>query len=471
MEQNREEINEINVINVINVIIIGEVDSGKSTTLGHLCYLSGNDSEWKEKVNTMREGKKYFNFAMQTNEYLRANENALANSLTINTNNFLLKFSKLPGIRRFYHSENKCDVKNYNLFVNSLGVKRNIGLVVISAALGEFEMALSQYGKTREEILFLKRQGISHLIISINKMDERGVNYSQEKFNEIKKEYSVFLKKHFKEENFFFVPISAFYGENLTEISQQMTWYNGPTLIDTFDLIPLLPHSDQPLRIYINDYFNVHNIGSVILGEIGSGQLSVGDEIIFAPSKARGIVLSIVKDKNNLEKAIKGDVIAFNVNLDQDIIINRGSVAGDLQFEVPNDDEVKYFQAIIDIVDQVEIREGFIATLHRGNIKVECQFNKLISKLARNTNREIEKDPLLLKKGDYAIVELIPSSSLVVETVDDFPFLARFTLRNHNHNRDQTNQLIGFGSVIMVGHRSGLFTKSALKPNPSLYHP
>lgn len=89
------------------------------------------------------------------------------------------------------------------------------------------------------------------MIVCLNKMDEKTVNYSEDRYNEIKKEVSTYLKKvGYNPNNVPFVPISGWHGDNMIERSSNLPWYKGPTLIEALDAVtpPKRPH-DKPLRL------------------------------------------------------------------------------------------------------------------------------------------------------------------------------------------------------------------------------
>jgi elongation factor 1-alpha len=105
-------------------------------------------------------------------------------------------------------------------------------ILMVASPQGEFEAGISENGQTKEHALLAYTLGVKQLIVCCNKMDEKTVGYSQERFGEIKTEMSAFLKKvGFKPETIHFVPISGWTGENLIEKSQNMDWYKGPTLL------------------------------------------------------------------------------------------------------------------------------------------------------------------------------------------------------------------------------------------------
>ena len=123
--------------------------------------------------------------------------------------------------------------------------------MVVAAGKGEFEAGISKEGQTREHALLAFTMGVKQLVVAINKMDDQSVQYSQERYLEIKKELSNFIKKvGYNPDKVDFVPISGWNGDNMTEKSPNMTWYNGPTLLESLDnLIPPKRPKDKPLRI------------------------------------------------------------------------------------------------------------------------------------------------------------------------------------------------------------------------------
>jgi elongation factor 1-alpha len=122
---------------------------------------------------------------------------------------------------------------------------------MISAAPGEFEAGISAEGQTREHALLAFTLGIRQVIVCINKMDNKNVNFSESRYNDIVKEATGFLKKTgFKPENISFVPISGLTGENLTKKSDKMPWFKGNCLVDTIDTVKGIERpKDKPLRL------------------------------------------------------------------------------------------------------------------------------------------------------------------------------------------------------------------------------
>jgi len=89
------------------------------------------------------------------------------------------------------------------------------------------------------------------MIVAINKMDDKSVNWDSKRYEEIKKEVSDYLKKvGYNPDKIHFIPISGWHGDNMVEKSDNMKWYNGPTLIEALDAIePPKRPKDKPLRL------------------------------------------------------------------------------------------------------------------------------------------------------------------------------------------------------------------------------
>jgi elongation factor 1-alpha len=109
-------------------------------------------------------------------------------------------------------------------------------ILIIAAGQGEFEAGISKEGQTREHALLAFTMGVKQMVVCINKMDDKSVNWDQKRYDEIKKEVSDYLKKiGYNPEKIHFIPISGWHGDNMIEKSENMKWYTGPCLIDALD--------------------------------------------------------------------------------------------------------------------------------------------------------------------------------------------------------------------------------------------
>jgi len=140
--------------------------------------------------------------------------------------------------------------------------------------------------------------GIKQVCVVVNKMDL--IDYSQEKFDAIKNEMNAFLK-NLNVHPMSYIPISAFYGENLTSKSEKLSWYKGETVLEALDLFTQEDGLEaKPLRFPIQDVYKFDN-RRIIAGRIEAGTLKVGDEILISPSnrttKVKSVEAFVEKDK------------------------------------------------------------------------------------------------------------------------------------------------------------------------------
>lgn len=203
-------------------------------------------------------------------------------------------------------------------------------ILIISARPGEFEAGIDSEGQTREHALLAFTLGVKQMIVVINKMDDKQVNWSEARYQEIKTETSGFLKKiGYNPEKISFVPISGWTGENMIEKCASMPWWNGPTLLEALDSInePRRP-VDKPLRVPIQDVYKIGGIGTVPVGRVETGVLKPGAIVSFAPSNLVTEVRTIEMHHSALSEAKPGDNIGFSVRGLSVKDIKRGFVCG-----------------------------------------------------------------------------------------------------------------------------------------------
>ena len=229
----------------LNLVVIGHVDSGKSTSTGHLIYKCGGiDKRTIEKFEkeAAELGKGSFKYAWVLDKLKAERERGITIDIALwkfETAKSVFTIIDAPGHRDF--------IKNMITGTS----QADAAILIIASGTGEFESGISKEGQTREHALLAFTMGVKQMIVAINKMDDKSVNYSQERYTEIKKEVSEFLKKiGYNPDKIEFIPISGWNGDNMIERSDNMKWYTGPILIDALDSLnaPKRP-KDKPLRL------------------------------------------------------------------------------------------------------------------------------------------------------------------------------------------------------------------------------
>jgi len=333
-------------------------------------------------------------------------------------------------------------------------------VLVIASPSGEFEAGISKNGQTREHALLAYTLGVKQMIVAINKMDEKTVNFNEARYNEIKKETAAYIKKvGYNPDKVPFVPISGWNGDNMLERSPSMPWYKGPILIEALDLVeePKRP-SDKPLRLPLQDVYKIGGIGTVPVGRVETGVLRPGMVVTFAPGNLTTEVKSVEMHHEALTEANPGDNVGFNVKGLSVKDIRRGNVAGDSKNDPPQ--ETADFTAQVIVLNHPgEIHNGYSPVLDCHTAHIACKFAEILSKIDRRTGKEIETAPKAIKSGDASMVKLVPSKPMCVESFAEYPPLGRFAVRD-------MRQTVAVGVIKEVTKKTGgqaTVTKAAQK--------
>ncbi|MEM2636971.1 MAG: translation elongation factor EF-1 subunit alpha [Candidatus Korarchaeota archaeon] len=409
----------------LNLVIIGHVDHGKSTTTGHLLYKTGHIDDrtmkqYEEESAKLGRPELKFSWILDTLAHERERGKTIELSFVrFETKTKYFTIIDAPGHRDF--------IKNMITGAS----QADAALLVISAKKGDADIALGEGGQAREHTYIVRTMGVTQLVVAINKMDDPTANWSQQVYEEIKKKASDLLTVlGFKPANIDFVPVSGLLGINLVEVDKERTpWYKGPSLLEALDKLQAPPKPiDKPLRIPIQDVYNIQGVGTVPVGKIATGRLKPGDKVIFEPAHKSGEVKSIEMHHQPLTEAVAGDNIGFNVKGISRQEIDRGNVCG----HTTNPPTVATaFKARIAVLKHPgAITVGYTPVVHVHTAHVSSRFEEIEAKLNPKTGEVLEKNPQSLKTGDAAIVKLRPRTPVALELVSEFPLLGRFAIRD-----------------------------------------
>jgi elongation factor 1-alpha len=312
----------------------------------------------------------------------------------------------------------------------------DVSVLMISSQAGEFEAGVSKEGQTKEHALLAFTLGVKQMVVGLNKQDHPSVNYSQERYEEIKKEATSFLKKGgYKVADIPFVPFSGWTGENMKKKTNkdgkdQMPWYKGPTLVEALDTkqAPERP-VDKPLRLPINDVFKISGIGTVPVGRVETGVLKPAMNVRFTPSGLVSECKSVEMHHEQLPQAIPGDNVGFSVRNISVKDIKRGYVCSNDK-EDPAKEVDNFVAQVIVLNHPNQINAGYSPVLDCHTTHTACKFDHLNAKIDRRTGKTTEENPTFIKSGDCALVKLLPTKPMCVETFKDYPPLGRFAVRD-----------------------------------------
>ena len=405
------------------MIVTGHIDNGKSTSMGHMLMDLGLIDERTiaaHAAESEKHGKgDTFKYAWVMDNIKDERERGITIDLAFQkfeTPKYFFTLIDAPGHRDF--------IKNMITGAS----EADCAILVLSAKEGETDTAIAPGGQAREHAFLLRTLGVGQLIVAINKMDDS--NYSEQAFKVAKEKAEKLIKSvGYKLENVPIVPISGWKGDNLVKKSENMKWWTGKTLLETFDdfKLPEKPIG-KPLRIPIQDVYTITGVGTVPVGRVETGVAKAGMKIVVMPSGATGEIKTIETHHTQMESAEAGDNIGFNLRGIEKKDIKRGDVIGTPD-NPPN--VAKEFRAqIIVIHHPTAIAPGYTPVMHAHTAQVAATIVAFESKINPQTGAEEEKDPKFLKAGDSAIVRIRPVRPLPIETFQDFPELGRFALRD-----------------------------------------
>jgi elongation factor 1-alpha len=411
-----------------NLAVIGHVDHGKSTLVGRLLYETGNVPEhvidqYREQAEQNNKGG--FEFAYVMDGLAEERERGVTIDIAhqeFDTENYNFTIVDCPG-----HSD----------FVKNMitGASQADNAILAVAADDGIQP------QTQEHVFLARTLGINELIVAINKMDV--VDYGEDDFESVVADVkNLFKKVQFDSDNATFIPISAFEGDNIAESSENTDWYKGSTVLESLNsLDEPEPPTDTDLRLPIQDSFKISGAGTVTVGRVETGQLEVGDNVVYEPSGSSGEVRKIEMHHEEVETANPGDNVGFDVRGIGKDDIRRGDVVGpaDHPPSVP-----ETFKAQIVVMQHPSvISEGYTPVLHAHTAQVPVTMENIEHTIDASSGDIKESNPSHIETGEAAIVEFRPQKPLVLEESQDIPELGSFAVRD-------MGQTVAAGKVMEV---------------------
>jgi len=424
----------------VNLVVIGHVDSGKSTTTGHLIYKLGGinprviDAYEKEAAET---GKGSFKYAWVLDKLKSERERGITIDIALwkfRTKKYDWTVIDAPGHRDF--------IKNMITGTS----QADLAMIMIASNAGGFEAGWAVEGSTKEHMILSNTLGVKKLIVCCNKMDATTPKaFCEKRFNEIRDEVKLFLKKQCIYKKAKFLPISGWTGTNLIDdelAKKDIPWYYtnkkkyiALTIVQMLDKTkPPKRPTDKPLRLPLQDVYKIQGIGTVPVGRVETGIIKPGMIASFAPVGKTAEVKSVEMHHESLDQAEPGDNVGFNIKGLSIKDINRGNVASNHK-DKPCD-QVRRFLAQVIVLNHNMIQDNYTPVLDCHTAHIACKFNTIVCKVnARDGSvgdlRDmVKKVSLRIKKNEACRVVMVPTKKMALEAFSDYPPLGRFAIRD-----------------------------------------
>ncbi len=369
----------------LKIVIVGHVDHGKSTFVGRLFHDTGSLPEGKlEQLQKIAERR---GVPFEWANLMDALQSERDQNITIDTTQI------------WFHTK-----KRQYVIIDAPGHKEFLKNMVTGAANAEAALLLIDANEgiqenSRRHGYLLNLLGIRQIAVLVNKMDL--VNYSQERFDQIEKDYRAFLKTLGMTPKLF-IPISAYHGQNIAGRSERMPWWNGPTVLETLDEFNVseLP-KDQPLRFPIQDVYRFDE-RRILAGRVESGSIKVGDRLLFAPSNKVSTVKSIERwSAPKSDSATAGESVG--ITLTEQIFVERGAVAA---LETAPPYELTRFKARLFWLGRNPFKKGKPYKLKLTTQELECEIESIEKIIDASTLETIHREGKEQCVGRHEVAEL-----------------------------------------------------------------
>lgn len=384
-------------------VVVGHVDAGKSTMMGRLLLDLNVVSQ--RTVDKLRQeadkiGKTSFALAWVLDQ--RTEERSRGVTIDIATNRFETEHTAFtildaPGHRDFIP----------NMIAGAS--QADFALLVIDASTGAFESGLK--GQTKEHSLLIRSMGVSRIIVAVNKLDT--VDWSQERFDEIKHQVSGFLSTTgFQAKNITFIPVSGLHGDNLVQRSTDpgASWYTGPTVVEELENSePSHRALEKPLRMTISEVYRTPQNPLTISGRVDAGSLQMGDALLVQPSGEKAYVKSLEVDDEPADWAVAGQNIVIHLSNIDPIHVRVGDIICDPAKPIECLDTFTLKALTFDILMPMQV------DVHRGRLHSAGRIEALDALLDKHTGVVTKKKPKIVKPGMVARIRVKLSSKVPLE--------------------------------------------------------
>jgi bifunctional enzyme CysN/CysC len=420
----------------LRVVFVGHVDHGKSTLIGRI--LQDTDSLPEGKIDMVKKTCAAEGMGFEYAFLLDALLEEQKQNVTIDTTEIPFRTS-----RRQYAI---IDAPGHKEFLKNMitGASRaDAAVLVIAANEGVRE-------QSRRHAYLLSLLGVKQIVVVVNKLD--AVDFSEERFKEIEREYRKFLADLGLEARAV-IPASAKQGENVARTSMKMKWYCGASVLEALDLLqPQKPDVDLPLRFCVQDVYRFDG-RRIIGGRIETGTLRAGDQLVFSPANKSSIVATIERwNAPSNGPAVAGDSIG--VTLSEQIFVERGYVAS---HENDTPIETNRFHADLFWIVREPLRVDRPYDLRLATQQVKCEIVSIEEVMDSSTLETKIDQREQLERNEVGRLTIQTRSPLVIDNHDRIPNLGRFVIADDG-------QICGGGTIF-----GGVYTDRQVAKSKNIF--
>jgi len=390
--------------NTLSFVIVGHVDHGKSTLIGRLLY--DTDSLAPDKIDEMKKASAGRGRQTEFAYLLDHLEEERKQGITIDTTQVFFKTDK----RRYVI----IDAPGHVEFVKNMitgASQAEAAVLIVDAAEGVKE-------QTKRHSFMLSLLGLEQIIVVINKMDL--VDFSRERFEQVRKDVGDWLQS-IKLDPIVYIPISAINGDNIAGRSDKMTWYDGPSFLQSLDsLKSTAAAEDRDLILPVQDVYKIDG-KRIAVGRVEAGFLKAGQPIKILPTGLTTRIKSIEKFPTQVELARAGESIGFVT--EEPLFLNRGDVVCTPGAEPRMTDT---FDATIFWMSKNPFENSRKITLRCATQQTAARVEKITSRIDSSSLEIIERDAKILQNLEVGQVRIKTKKPVVIKPFNEVKELGRF---------------------------------------------
>lgn len=397
---------------LLKFITCGSVDDGKSTLIGHMLYdaklLFADQKRALELESKIGNSEGRIDYSLLLDGLMAEREQGIT----------------IDVAYRYFSTECRsfivADTPGHEQYTRNMAVGASfadLAVVLVDASKG----MLTQ---TKRHTRICRLMGIRHLVLAVNKMDL--MDYDKTVFNDIESKYQRFAEK-LGFASVQAIPVSATKGDNITTDAINMPWYGGLPLLNYLEMIDIHKQDDNDcFTMPVQRVSRMDRYSRGFQGQIESGSVVIGDEILVLPSYEKARVKNIFITDQPAQEAFFGQ--AVTIQLDKELDVSRGCILGKNQ----NAELTDMFVATVLWMDDKELIPGRNYLIKIGTKILPATVMTIQGKIDINTGEQVGSE--ILSKNEIGICKIALSEKTVIETFENNKCLGSLILMDRISN-------------------------------------